>query len=386
MISLRRIMYGLSNSVFRFVLFSAVGIVALMMVFETPQVAKEALNEVEAYSRFRAATIEANADNGFPVKDPTVRKIVDGAFSDAILRNNAEKFIDSIYDWLESDQDNPEFSLDFTGAKKNLADHLGVYASQRLAAQPVCSGNVDAIDPFTSSCKPIFYNEVQLSADIRQSIIDSKEFLPDTVLTAEDLPRNQEGTTIFERASIVQTIFQFARQAPYYLGAIIALSAAGIIFSGPSKRRGLRSLGLGFVSVGISLMVFTYLFGVFLPSQTERIQGDILGDSQGVQVVIQDVAQNLTVRVQNLVVNIGFQLAIVGAIILLGERLSRARNPFEKASAKSGLVSSEPDKQTQSQDTDTTYRKAPLQSSEQKRKASNRRLNKKARKIAKELE
>lgn len=245
----------------------------LVAVFGTPQVLKGAVADSGAYNTFVDSGLDSalkeqdKNTQDIPLDRQEVKAAVQSAFPPSFLQSNTEQVIESVYAWLQAKTPEPNFHIDLTGAKQNLINSLADYAAKRTTSLPACTIQQlrdlqgRDIDPFSVSCLP-----PGLSADsVRQKVVSDlsgdKDFLKDTVITEATLPKNEKGQTLFEQARQAPDIYNKATRAPTVFAALALFAAAGVIFLHEERRRGIRSVGYSFISVGVIVFVSTWLVG-----------------------------------------------------------------------------------------------------------------------------
>lgn len=220
----------------------------------------------------------------FAVSDPKVQAIARDSFSPAFLQENMEKFLDGMYGWLDGDTANPEFVIDLSQAKQRMADGLANYATERAAGLPACTpdqleGLNDGFDPLTAPCLPPGVSPAQAGAATSEKVL-SEDFLVENTLSGEDLKVNDNG----QQASLndsqlgrLPAAYKLATYGPYVFGVLALLLATAVFFLSPTKRLGVRRLGIVFLTSGIILGLTFLAFNrsaSWLSGRAEDLSGE----------------------------------------------------------------------------------------------------------------
>jgi hypothetical protein len=152
--------------------------------------------------------------------------------------------------------------IDLTQAKQTFAQAVGQSARDRLASLPVCTAkqlkamgaNAD-IDAFSVTCRPPGINLKQQQKKITQDLATSKEFLGTPKLTAQNLPKNDQGQTVFDKASKAPKVYKWVNASPWILFTLALLTGAGTVLLNESRRRGLRNVAIVTTVIGALLVL-----------------------------------------------------------------------------------------------------------------------------------
>jgi hypothetical protein len=180
------------------------------------------------------------------------------------IQSNSESFIDSLYAWLSGKTEQPQFTVDLTEAKQKLIDGVAAAAQNRYEGLPICtleqvrSLGTD-IDPFNAPCQPPGLASSAVQEKVRTELASNQEFLKDTVLTAEDLPKDEQGRTVTDNLAAAPDAYNLAKSLPWLLALVSLLLAAAVVFLSDTKLRGLRSIGITLLGTGIFLFIGSFL-------------------------------------------------------------------------------------------------------------------------------
>lgn len=329
-----------SSGLFKLSLLLFAILLPVVLVFGKADTIKQTLQGSGIYSSaidsaLDSATKNASKDNSLPFDDPQVRAVVKKAVPPEQIQSWSEQIIDSLYKWLNGSGTNPPINLDFSAVKQNLAGGLGDYAVARAKTLPMCTtvqlrqlqaegGKLDALK---AVCVPKGFDIESLRATVQQEVLGNSDFLSKTSVTAADLPKNEQGKTVFEQASITRTVYQWAKITPY-IWAGLAIVSAGILFALHDKRRrGLYVIGRTFVGVGI----FIVIAGVvtrYLISQATSPTGIVVKQVHGdFQSTVIFIAKNLGNDLNNTYLYVGVAYMVLGALVLHGLHLTKPKTP-----------------------------------------------------------
>ncbi|MDB5186012.1 MAG: hypothetical protein JWL85_535 [Candidatus Saccharibacteria bacterium] len=320
-------------SLFRIALVLLAISTALTLVFGTPEKLKDTLNESGVYSSFVDGVIKENAKNNqdegsVPLNQPEVQSAIKSSFNPDLLKQSTEKVIDGSYAWLDGKTTEPTFAVDLNNAKQQLANGLGDYAMQRVANLPVCNtpaqlqqfqnGN---IDPFTMTCRPPGLNLASEKQKFIREFMGNKEFLSDTNVTAQDLPKTSSGEPIAQAYQNAPETYQWAKRAPLILGALALLMAIGIFFLAETRQKGIRLLGMSFLTTGVFLAIATLIIW-FLFKQANEPGGRLAEfATSSIQTTFIGILGSLYEALNRILIIFAGSYVVVGAILLLIQKL-----------------------------------------------------------------
>lgn len=267
----------------------------------------------------------AEEGTSLPVDDPQVQAIAKEAFSPEYLKENAEKVLDGTYRWLSGDTQRPVFEIDLAAAKQRLADGLGKYATDRAAGLPVCTaaqarGLADGFDALNAPCRPPGVSAATAGASLRDEILNNQDFLGDTTFSGDDLFKNDSGQNADSQLQRFQTAYSLWGLAPYLLAGLAVLSALAVFFLSPTKRQGLRRVGVILATAGgwLALMGFglQLIVNMLARSVANSSSGGLM-DSAAMKTLVADLAKvaYADAKVILLGYGIGFAVLGIGAVL-----------------------------------------------------------------------
>jgi hypothetical protein len=199
------------------------------------------------------------------LNDPTVANAVKSIFSPAVVSQYAATFLNSNYAWLQGKTTQPDFRIDLTSTKQQLADRVGQAVETRVAGlQPCTSAELDQIqatlssDPLTLPCGLPGLDATTAGQQVTKQIASSSDFLNNPVLTAATLNPNgsSSGQPYYQRLARLPQLYRLNQKLPVILGILALLSIIGILVLSLTRRRALRRLGWVFLADGVILIAF----------------------------------------------------------------------------------------------------------------------------------
>ncbi len=261
-----------ANGLLRSTLFLLAFVSAVVMLLGTPTHIKAALKTSNVYSSAVQSLLdqakkstESSSNSDVPINDPVIQQAATSAFSPSFLESSTETIIDGTYHWLDGKTPRPDFQVDVSVAKQNFITAVANYAGQRVTGLAVCNRQQllalqgQDINPFTVPCRPPGTNVPAEQQKLINQLSSNADFLPNTTISASSLPKDEQGQTAFDKAQNAPKAYQFSKSSPWLLATISVLLALAVLFLHETKRRGARSLGITFLSIGLILGLSTLL-------------------------------------------------------------------------------------------------------------------------------
>ncbi len=258
---LRRFVVAICASVF---FFAAIGLAWSHVAnnsLRDRQKVKESLNQGSIYDGVAdviAASLSDSANSGdtageVPLDDPLLQEKMRAILTPDFLRDSTEQIIDGVYNWLEGKADQPDFRIDLSEFRTQLAAELGNYAAERAASLPTCTSIPTQYDALTADCVPPTITTTQIKEAVEQEFLNTDGFFNDPVITAEDFTDPNTQQPIFSNIENFRKMYQAGYYLPYVLALITIISGAVILSLSSSRRSGALRLGI------ISTIVTTIL-------------------------------------------------------------------------------------------------------------------------------
>lgn len=385
----RRIALAITRSAFRFTLFAFVSLLAFYATFGDSSHIKRALSDSNAYTRFVPAIIETNnkqADKETNIfLDKNVQKITTDSFPANKLQVETEKFIDGWYGWLNRQTYEPQFTVDFSTSRKQLATDLSTYAINRLRVLPLCGQGQEtlALDPFKATCQPVGVNYDAEELSVRKELVESKDFLPKVTYTAADLPKTNKGESISQAFSLAPFGFGMLWYITWTMLLVLMLLGLATVMLRTVRRQGWKQLGKMMAETGAFIAISGYIFGLLVPSLTRSFQSQFGGN--GAEQILNDVIARLTFDFQFVLILASAVLALAGVAIMLLARIFKPVSRYEGLEKVTGLVNGVRPKVRYAKG--SRANEAPIVSSERRNSSRNKQVSKqkKSAKVKKEL-
>jgi hypothetical protein len=213
--TLKKIFRSFSSFGFKVLIMALAIVGAMVFTFHSPDKIQKSLSDSGVYDTFvdnalaeLNKTLKKNPEaQNVPTENPAVIAAAKNAFSPELLQNSTESLLDGIYSWLSGKTKVPDYSIDLTQAKQTFAEGIGSAAAARMSSLPPCSRaqlsqvNIDELDPFNAPCLPPGTNITEQQAKLIDELKNSKDFLGTTKLTADSLPKDENGKTVFDNLS-----------------------------------------------------------------------------------------------------------------------------------------------------------------------------------------
>ena len=196
------------------------------------------------------------------ISDPAVQAAAKVAFSPAVLQKDVVIFLNGNYAWLQKKTATPQFVIDLSTAKQTFAEQVGQAVTTHLASLPVCTtAQLEALttqDPLAVTCRPATVDPASTGAAVTAQLANGDGFLSNPVITPTSLStkgNNQPPSQpYYDKFSFAPKAYKAATEAPWALAGLALLCIIGIFFIAPTKRRGVRRVGVVLFEVGILLV------------------------------------------------------------------------------------------------------------------------------------
>ncbi len=181
------------------------------------------------------------------------------AFPPEVLKKNVELVLGGSYDWLENKTDKLVINLDLAQEKLAFIDALGSEAATKLTTLPACPAGTSAegIDLFSATCLPTGTDINAEVVKLKTELANSKEVLPDTSLSADDIKVNVDGKdkTLGEAFANAPIWYGWLKSSPLILTALVLVGGGLIVLLSRPKINGLKKLAWLFGPVGAVLLI-----------------------------------------------------------------------------------------------------------------------------------
>ena len=264
---------SLASTLFRVAILVVPVLLATNLVFGKPDTPKKVLKDSGIYSSFSDGLVQqvtedkkqAPADQppnpADAVKDPIVQNAIKKTLTPEFAQSTAEQVLDGTYHWLDGTTTKPDFNVDLSGLKTNLANAIGDGGLAHVQSLPVCTLqqmqqiDVNTIDPLALPCLPPGVNLQTERQKLVNDALNNGDVLEDTSLTADTLKGEGQTQSPFEKASVVPKLFQWSKVLPWVLGIAGLVAAVGVVMLDEERRHGIKSLSRTVLVVGIILLV-----------------------------------------------------------------------------------------------------------------------------------
>lgn len=202
------------------------------------------------------------------LSDPAVEQAVQSVFSPGLLQQYTDTFLKANYAWLDGKTAAPDFTIDLTSAKQQLAQQIGQAAQTRVAGLPACSAAQLAqlqttlnTDPLSIACRPPSLTPQTAAQQATAQITSSRDFLNHPIITASQINPNggKQSQPYYQKFSSAPKVYRLARKLPWIFGGLSLLSILGIIFIAPRRRKGVRRVGIVLAIAGFLLVATKFV-------------------------------------------------------------------------------------------------------------------------------
>ncbi len=281
-------------------------------------------NIVEAFTNQLAKAPAEKQAEGLSVSDPKVKQIFADAFPPPYLQKNVESFVDGLYRWLNGKVDQPDFLIDLSVGKANLADGLARYGKERVAGLPPCTSVPENQDPFSITCRPPGRN-IDAEIDGEVSKFKSEDnFLGDGVITTEDLVKDGEKSA-FTKDAPARKVFQLMKLSPILFAILTLISAVAVLFLSLTRRDGLRRIAHALSGAGIFLIVSALIVGYIINNTKLSLPGQNASDTATIQNLLLPVVKAMVNAVNKVGIIFGAGYILTALAIRLGLHFTKPK-------------------------------------------------------------
>ncbi len=346
--------------------------ISVIFLFGNRQVIKDSLVESRIYTTIVPSFIEDNRKSNegkrsvLPYEDQRLTEIAENTFPSNILRLNAEKAVDGIYDWVNGDSEVLSFAVNLEDEKQQFIERVSTFAAEYVGSLPLCQTNeIPEVTIFELECRPenvpLQFVKDKMSADLRSSDTLKAEF----ILTEQNLPKTEDGTLVYEKVLFLPSVMQFFNSYLWLFIVVFVIAAGLFVKARKTYRKGFQSLGRDLLSNGATLIIATVIFGFVLPTVTDTFT--LQGNDTITQ--INTVTEILTRRFDIIIINTALQIIALAVLIIVLERMSRPQSMYAGLARRSGMSSSIG---KSIRNDPKTFKSPPVQTSETKKKPKKR--------------
>lgn len=338
--TLRKIGLVIAATLLPLSLFSFGFTLSTYQTFSTSDHIKSALEKSNIYDTVIGDVLDhaqneegrGQGDFNIPVDRPEVKQIIEQAAPAGFLQSQTEGFLDGIYAWARGDTKDLQLEINLIEAKAKLADGLAQYAANRAATLPACTatdlslmqqqGDFNALE---APCLPPGTDVNAAAEKVRQEV-NGGEFLKDPLITEQDI-KNDQGQSLQEQLKDIPGIFDKLVRGMWISGSLVVLFSAAIILLSKPWRKGLKRLGITFVSVGGTITVLALIANVAISALAGIIakEGDL-------QKSLADVITILAGDFRNWWLGFGLTVLLLGIAMLISLRFIKAGKEPEESS------------------------------------------------------
>lgn len=340
MVFVKRLASLLAKGLLQVELLAWIIFVTLVLLLGSATPVKQVLERANVYQRLPDVilkqSVATSGDGQFPLADATVQKLVKDTFTEQKIEGYSSNFFDGMYRWLNGEAAQPDFRIDLATERQVIAEGIATRAADRLAGLPPCTRvPTGTLDPFTIECLPPGIDIGREKERLKNEVLTNKDFLPATI-TADQLPKNADGTTFTESAKEVPGRYQLIKRLPLALALLGLGTATAIILLDKSKRHGIRTVGRMILANGTVVLFLTLLFGLALPSLSDNLRPRFI--SGDIAPLMNDLILAVIRAVNKVLLTASGALVVIGGLILLAEHYAFAEQKTEATTEESPTV------------------------------------------------
>ena len=272
---LKGFLYHSTAIVHKILLLALPLVFSLAVLLSSPTPIEKALKESRLYDEFVSSVIDksekeaTNKDAKDILAQPEIQAAAEKAFTPALLQSSTENVLEGVFAWAQGKTTEPEFRIDLTNAKAELAKGIAAYAEKRANSLPPCSvAQLRTLSPdidlLEVPCLPPGFNAAAQADAYSQKFLSEGDFLKDPVITNKTIADNNNGKSVSEQLSAVPKAYAALNAAKWLiLGAVLLLTAL-LIFARKNRVAGAKHVAWTLLGVGIFLailmIVYWYVF------------------------------------------------------------------------------------------------------------------------------
>lgn len=313
-------------------------------MFGTPQPLKQALSNSGIYSSFTHNFVQdqvATDTSQIPLQQPEIQAAIQKAFPPTLLEQNSNKIIDGTYDWVQGRSDSPDFAVNLSDAKNNLANYIADYVRTRSAALPVCNyaqlselGSISNIDPYKATCRPGQISPDAIAEQAKQDVLTS-DFLNNPELTASTI-KSSDGKTLQEQLKVVPEAYKWTIYTMYATGATAVLAMVIIIALQRNHiRNACKHFGRILLTIGTISAAIAWLTSFAIDKVSHILAEN--ATSTTLQAKIVAIFGSLAHDMQKWWIGYGVVLIILGIAALVVRKFVAAPQPATAGVGETGL-------------------------------------------------
>lgn len=273
-----------------------------------------------------------------PSNNTIVNQAVEDSLNGVTVKQAAENFISSTFDWLRGEIAQPRFTLRASDVKIVFADNLTRLLQERLSGLPACPANTipSSTDPFTASCWPPSLSIDTELAKLRTEIETNTATLDDRDLTAADITINTGGESqpYYVALQSLPRYYRLATLTPAIAGMVMLLLFALLYTLGSPHENGLKIAAVAILPIGLVLVVIGSFVPQFSPVlaryATDNINSEIFKEP------VQTLATNVIQSTGSLLATKGTMLTILSVLLIIAYLL---RSRIRRNKVKTGRLS-----------------------------------------------
>jgi hypothetical protein len=233
--------------------------------------------------------------------DPDIIKASNAALRPQFIQQNTEMAIDNIYQWLNGQLAQPNFTIDLSGVKTLFANNIAVSLQKRLSALPVCTQAQrlaiaqSGFNAYEATCLPRGVSQASIAEQARTDIINQQDFIKNTTVNPSSIKNSGSRQSVFQDPLAgAPAQYQNAKKSPWIITLMAAIIGLAIVFLSRTKLLGLKHIGIDLLIAGVVMLAMSWALGHAAGTQiAPKIKVDNLILQQDVRKLVADVIQQV---------------------------------------------------------------------------------------------
>jgi len=272
-----------------------------------------------------------------------VKEITNRVLPSEWLKENTEIIIDSFYDWLEGETENPEFTIDVADRQNALVDEFAQITKDNLQELPTCTeGDTTEFNPFSATCIPSGFDLQELEKQIDEQLASGK-FFEETEVSSDQFLKIDE--TVTKNAQRIYSVVKNLHKV--VLGVIVVLSLVLFLLL-PGISNKFFVIGVNWTVSGSALMFANLLANSKFESfYSDRLSGVSVEQREIVDKIIKAVIDVSSTSIWRESRQYAVVIIVLGVVFIIGGlimKFSKGRYYMSEDKIKDKPKKEEPEK------------------------------------------
>lgn len=229
--------------------------------------------------------------------DQIVKKAATRSLPASEIQKYSEDAIDNIYAWLNGKTPQPTFNIDLSNSKVSFANNLASEVQQKLTSLPACTTAITAtdFDVLNATCLPPGVSANSASDSLKNEVINNSDgFFNQASVKAADIKGNDPTKSVFQdQLKDAPAAFQWFKKSPTILLILTILAGAALVFLRPTIANGLKHLGAILLTVGLTMLIFAWIFNYVTSNRVSNISIENKSFQQSIKRTVGDLSKQV---------------------------------------------------------------------------------------------